>query len=308
MTRKYLPVWFLPVLWCCAAALAGCATATGGAGAVSVAPSRMIETGDLAEVTQAALHWSGLLGSDQVMVVYDLDNTLLAMEQDLGSDQWYDWQKSIAAKHPCDERLVSGLLAVQGGLYYASAMRLTQADAPAQVRALQDAGMKVFVLSSRGADFRLQTFRELRRAGLRFYPSAIGPLGGYAEAFVPPGGKRPALYEDGVFLTAGQHKGAMLQALLEITGTPAPALIFMVDDKAYNLQYVLDSFVNTTTSVQAYRYNREDPVLRRFDAHQAADQWQLLLPALQQMQQLFGADNFDIPDQAPPADCEAGME
>jgi hypothetical protein len=271
-------------------------------------PSRMIETDDLAAVTQVALQWAGKLGTDQVMVVYDLDNTLLAMEQDLGSDQWYDWQKSLAAEYPCDSRLVNGLLAVQGGLYFASAMRLTQADAPAQVQALQKAGLKVWALTSRGVDFRLQTFRELRRAGLRFYPSAIGPLGGYTEPFVPPDGKRPVLYEDGVFLTAGQHKGKMFRALLEKTGTPAPTLIFMVDDKVVNLQNVLDSFANSSTSIQAYRYNREDPVVEAFDARQAENQWQALLPALLQLQALFGPDQFDIPDQSPPANCAASVE
>ena len=36
----------------------------------------------------------GPLRHDQVLVVFDIDNTLLAMEQGLGSDQWYDWQKT----------------------------------------------------------------------------------------------------------------------------------------------------------------------------------------------------------------------
>ena len=60
-------------------------------------------------------------------MVFDIDNTLMAMEQGLGSDQWYEWQKNLQLTDPCDARLVSDRLAVQGALYFISAMRPTQA-------------------------------------------------------------------------------------------------------------------------------------------------------------------------------------
>lgn len=286
-----------------ASVLSACVTLSGAPASPSVPPSRMLETRDLAEVSAAALDWSRQLGAEQVLVVFDLDNTLLAMEQDLGSDQWYDWQQELQAADRCDPRVVSDRLAVQGALYAVSAMRLTQADGPAQVRKLQQQGLKVIILSSRGPDFRLQTWRELRRGGYRFDASAIGPAHGYAEPFVPQGGSRPASYEDGVFLTAGQHKGGMLQALLLKTHTPWPAMVVMVDDKPDNLRAVMDAFAGSTTSVQAFRYGREDDVVAAFDGEQAARQWQQARPALRQLQQLFGPDNFDLPDEVAAHGC-----
>ncbi|HLF30225.1 MAG TPA: DUF2608 domain-containing protein [Xanthomonadales bacterium] len=286
--------------------LVGLLSACAGTPAQSASPSsRMIETTDLAQVADTALKLAGQVGADHVLVVFDLDNTLLAMEQGLGSDQWYDWQKAISTADPCDPIVVVDRLAVQGALYFASAMRLTQADAPAQVRKLQEHGLKVIILTSRGDDFRLQTFRELRRGGFSFYASAFGPPGGYAETFMTTPDSRPVRYEDGVFLTAGQHKGEMLQALLNKTLTPWPAVIVMADDKAGNLQAVLGAFAGSATSVQAFRYGGEDATVAAFDHAEAVRQWNLVEPDLRGLQAQFGADNYDLPAASAKTACSA---
>ncbi len=177
------------------------------------------ETADLAEVKTDTLNLTEKTDKKNILVVFDIDNTLLAMEQGLGSDQWYDWQTHLSKEDQCNPHNVGDRFAVQGALYFASAMRPTQEDGAAQVRAIQDQGVAVIALTSRGMDYQLQTFRELRRNNFNFSYSAIGPAGGYDEPFMPVENGRLSLYEDGVFLTAGQHKGQMLYALLEKTGT-----------------------------------------------------------------------------------------
>jgi hypothetical protein len=265
--------------------------------------SRNAQTDDLAEVADEALQLAGVLGVERVLVVFDIDNTLLAMEQDLGSDQWYYWQRGLASAEPCSDELVGNRLLVQGALYHASAMRPTQPDAALQVRRLQQAGLTVIALTSRGPEYRLQTFRELRRNGMSFWPSALPPRAGFAEPFIPDGGSRLARYEDGVFLTAGQHKGSMLDALLDRTGTPLPAAIVMVDDKAGNIDAILETFGETEAVVRTWRYTREDEKVAAFDAVEAAAQWQALRPALMTIEDLFGPDNFSLPPQVAFEDC-----
>jgi hypothetical protein len=299
-----LPMRLQPVLaLVLEALLCACAATTPTGRVPAVPPSRMIESTDLAEVAQAALELAETFGSGNVLVVFDLDNTLLAMEQDLGSDQWWDWQRRLKDEAPCAPERVGDPLAVQGALYYASAMRLTQANAPDLVRRLHQAGLNTLVLSSRGPAYRLQTFRELRRHGLRFGQHSIGPPGGYPDEFVPAGGTRPARFEDGVFLTAGQHKGDMLRALLELTATPDPAVIVMADDKTENLQAVLDTYAESAVTVRAYRYGREDAVVAGFDAAGAARQWRQAGPALRALQGLFGPDHFQLPEHDRPEGC-----
>ena len=114
---------------------------------VPPAQSLLTETDDLATVTDSALQLADRYGQGKVLVVFDIDNTLLAMEQGLGSDQWYYWQKDLEKEDPCSSNLVSNRFSVQGALYFASAMRPTQLDAAQQVRRLQDAGLTVIALT-----------------------------------------------------------------------------------------------------------------------------------------------------------------
>ena len=73
------------------ALLAGCAIQTAPA-----APTiERVVTSDLATLRQHAEQAAAAVGKENVLVIFDIDNTILAMEQDLGSDQWYDWQKEL---------------------------------------------------------------------------------------------------------------------------------------------------------------------------------------------------------------------
>ena len=275
------------------------------AACASVPPAQnlLAETDDLAMITNSALQLADRHGRERVLVVFDIDNTLLAMEQGLGSDQWYYWQKGLAKDDPCSGDLVSNRFSVQGALYFASAMRPTQADAAEQVKRLQDAGLTVIALTSRGPDYSLQTFRELRRNEISFWPGALPPKRGYPGTFIPEDGTRAALYQDGVFLTAGQHKGDMLRALLDKTGAGAPAVIVMADDRAENLQAVMDTFEGSGTAIHAWRYNREDDNVATLDTHEAAAQWNAVRPALMKIELIFGPDNFDLPAQVVREGC-----
>jgi hypothetical protein len=161
----------------------------------------------------------------------------------------------------------------------------------------------VISLSSRGPDFQLQTFRELRRNHFSFSFSGVGPLGGYDEPFMPIENGRLSLYQDGVFLTAGQHKGQMLHALLVKTGTRMPAVIVMADDKQENLDAVKETFLALNIPVHAWRYTGEDENVRAFNPEQAASHWRSIEQPLRKIQQVLGPDNYDLKDAALPPEC-----
>jgi len=263
----------------------------------------LASTDELQLITEVALDLSRTYGGEQILVVLDLDNTLLAMEQDLGSDQWYQWQQALQEDNPCNPLLAGDRLEVQGALYFASAMRPTQPDAEKQVARLQEAGLNVIVLTARGPGFRLSTFRELRRNGFNFWSSAWPPQRGFDEPFLPEGGTRPVLYEDGVLFTAGQDKGLALKTLLEKSAQPLPKLIVFVDDKQANLNQVLQVFTWSDTRIHAWRYTREDAVVAAFDPDKASALWTELKPPLERIEQLLGPDNYTLSPGALPAGC-----
>ena len=283
--------------------LTGCVTAP-----PPIPQNLKAETDDLAMVADWAIRMADDHGTENVLVVFDIDNTLLAMEQGLGSDQWYYWQKDLGQQDPCSPQLVADRFQVQGAVFYASAMRATQPDAGKQVGRIQDKGIQTIAVTSRGSDYRLQTFRELRRQDINFWLTAIPPQRGWPEPFVPEGGSRPALYEDGVFLTAGQHKGDMLKALLDKAGVDHPAIIVMADDKAENLEAVMETFTGTGTWVHAWRYTREDANVAAFDATEAASQWDTLRPALEVIEQVLGPDNYALPEKVVRAECQISTQ
>jgi len=270
-------------------------------------PASLLGTTDeLQLVTELSLDLAKTYGGDKVLVVLDIDNTLLAMEQDLGSDQWYYWQKALEEEDPCNPLVVDDRLAVQGALYFASAMRPTQEDAARQVARMQEAGLKVIVLTARGPGFRLATFRELRRHGFNFWANAWPPQRGFPEPFVPEGGSRPAVYEDGVLFAAGQDKGKTLKSMLDRSGVPYPTLIVMADDKQANLNQVMSAFAWTETRVHAWRYTREDATVEAFDPDKASALWSELKPPLERIEELLGPDNYSLSAAAMREGCENG--
>ena len=202
-------------IWCRSqatiAALAVLVFALGLEACATVAPSTesvtVNESDDLGEAFHRARELAAELGREKVLLAFDLDNTLLAMNTDLGADHWYEWQKRLEESDPCDIRLVGDRLAVQGALYHLGSMRPTQDDLPELIGRARESGQPVMIITSRGSAFRLSTFRELRRNGLSFRDTAPGRLGGYLSNLGLEGASRAIRYEDGVLMLAGQDKG-----------------------------------------------------------------------------------------------------
>jgi hypothetical protein len=66
-------------------------------------------------------------------------------------------------------------------------------------------------------------------------------------------------YRNGLYMTAGQHKGAMLRGLLARAGLEFRALVFL-DDWPGNVRAMRDAFSERKgTELFAYVYDREGP-------------------------------------------------
>ncbi len=234
MSNTYLRTFSLAL---CLMAFAGCASAPTKPAGPPPPQNLLGATDELQLVTELSLNLASEYGGDHILVVLEIDGTLLTMQQ--GQDA-----------NPCRPTTDSAT----------SHMQPAQADAAELVRRIQAAGMNVIVLTSRAPDCRLQTFADLDSNGFDFTATAWPPRAGYPEPFVPEGGSRPVLYENGVFFAAGQDKGVMLKALLEKTSDPQPILIVMADRSRDSLNAVMKTFSWTGTKVHAWRYTREQAV------------------------------------------------
>ncbi|MBE9550289.1 MAG: DUF2608 domain-containing protein [Proteobacteria bacterium] len=254
--------------------------------------SHRFESANLTSVVELVQRLDEQVPAARILVVFDIDNTLLAMNTDLGSDQWYDWQKSLQKADKCDPRLVADRLAAQGALYFAGSMRQTQEDAASIIRKLQNQGIKVMAETARGSDFSLPTFRELRRNQMEFSNSSPGSSYGL---YTPVGAKRPVLYQDGVYLLAGQHKGDMLLDLLNKAGEPLPMAIIVVDDKDYNLAAYEETASREGWKLYSLHYTGVDQWVESFNPDVATENWEQVRDAFYQLQTVFGNDNFKLP-------------
>lgn len=251
------------------------------------------------EVQSEALRLSASYGKEKVLLVFDIDNTLLAMQRDLGSDQWYAWQRSLPEHDPWR---VSHLLQTQGFLYDVSSMRATEPVCqPKVVRQLQQAGFTTLLLTSRGHEFRDPTRRELLANGYDFRESTLTPRAGYPDSYSPydvslieqsgisrqeaeqwipgDGGEpfakpRPVSYQQGVYMTAGQNKGVMLRMILHKSDNVGKySAIVFVDDQPRHTEHVRQAFANQNVELVTFRYTREDANVHRFNENRCCEKY-----------------------------------
>lgn len=277
---------------------------------------------DFAAVVAAVERHVAKHGAADTLLVIDIDNTLLAMEGPLGSDQWYEWQRYLQANEPDSHHLVAsdmpGLLEVQGLLFMLGKMRPPQDDLPDLVRGVQEQGVPTLILTSRGPDFRVATERELKARGYEFASTVIETEGVPTETHLPyePGAlvdcgvtleeaglfgidpdkaPREVSFAEGVYMTSGQHKGAMLLTILHRAKRSPKAVVF-VDDHGRHVNRVFDTLVRRGIECTAIHYGREDVNVDRFrysDKSGVTQQWLRLKAALEGIGTLSSGDESE---------------
>lgn len=252
-----------------------------------VRASELQATKNFADVAVAVEHYVEKFGAEHVLLALDIDNTVMSMDGDLGSDHWFEWQQYLLGNEPNSPHLVAktfdGLLDAQRILYDRQHMRPTEADQPAIIAGLQKLGISTILLTSRGPSFRGDTERELKRCGYNFAKTALpvhnvpdkeylaydakNPESGGLTAAelekykMPP--PKPVSYANGIFMTAGQHKGLMLLTLLEKSTRDIKAIVY-VDDNVHHVGNVFAACLARNIEVTSIHYFHEEVIVQRF--------------------------------------------
>lgn len=242
------------------------------------------ETKTFADVEQTIKSKTQEFGPSKVLVVVDIDNTLLTGESDLGSDIWYQWQRGNLAVKPNSDQLVQCLFEDSINLLYElSPMKLTEATLPKMVATWQDQGLTVFALTSRSPRSRSATERELMRAGIDLSKHPLNLAGQVPlilREFIP----REMSYMQGIMMTSGMNKGVMLNYILEKMQRKFDVIIF-VDDSQNNIDNLYAEFKNVSnldmtlfhyTQVEDQRLEENGQILSQSQADTMAQQWNAL--------------------------------
>jgi hypothetical protein len=250
--------------------------------------SELRGTKDFADVMAAVERAVEKYGAEHVLLALDIDNTVMSMDHDLGSDHWFEWQRYLLDHEPNSPHLVAnnfdGLLKAQGFLYEKGRMHPPQARQPEMIANLQRLGIATILLTSRGPDFRQVTERELARCGYNLAPTAL-PVPGVPQgnflAFDPANPEKdgltadeivayklpdpqPVSYKNGLFMTAGQHKGVMMLTLLKDSPRNIKAIIY-ADDNVKHVGNVFSAAVARNLDVSSFHYQFEDQRVQRFN-------------------------------------------
>ena len=219
-------------------------------------------------------------GADQVLVVLDIDNTLLTSHIDLGGDVWYQWQTDKLKIKPTAEQKIKCLFQDAIGLLYElGPMDLTESSVPGLISQWQQQTSTVFALTSRSPAYRAATERELAVHDINFSNHAIHDNNNQ-ELVLSGTLARPYSYINGIMMTTGMNKGEMLQHILEVSGQSYKAVVF-VDDSAKNITNMAGAYPSTTmdmhlfhyTRIEQQRIDRQGQVLTQAEADEMGDQW-----------------------------------
>lgn len=214
-------------------------------------------TNDFKEIADRVLQKieTDKLNPSDVLIVTDIDSTLISLNQTLGSEGWFQWQESFLKSDTTSPyrigRSFADLLAQTKFIYALTKVHPVQNDEPAIVRNLQDRGIKVVCLTARGPGQLDDTLRNLGQAGYDFRKSSVGQARGYGYSFLPydlkdlavsgitesdlqrleiKGDPKPVSFSQGIFLSEGQNKGLMLKILLNKTRF-IPKLVVFIDNQ-----------------------------------------------------------------------------
>lgn len=127
--------------------------------------------------------------SRSVLLVFDIDSTLLTMTQDLGSDQWIEWQTDLLINDPKNSVLTGEsfpeLFEIQNLIWNMGKMRPPEKLQPSLIQNLQTQGFTTLLLTSRAPEDRDITVKTLKKNNYDFEKSTLPPLKGFSGEFTP---------------------------------------------------------------------------------------------------------------------------
>lgn len=239
----------------------------------------------MAPAIDRALEFADRHGPERVLVVFDIDSTLLFDPEggpDLGELESTDPQRFRDV-----ERTVMNL----------KSLRLTEAELLGELARLDAAGIARFAMSARGADMRDMTHRELEFNGISFpHAPECGPPLCTRRGRIEPDqvlsaarsvlgsseltrlgferGRRISVSE-GILMAAGLDKGVLTRVLLASLGGDYRAVVF-IDDAQKNVADMSRASQTMLQDIAIFHYRAPLPppsrsTIERNAAWQAAE-------------------------------------
>jgi len=240
------------------------------------APSDTYTVGHTAQFADAIAQLA-TAPNQQVLVVFDIDDTLLESDSFFGGDTWYNWQtgKPVTTQNNTevtinpDEQL-NCLFAQLDIFFTLGNFHTPEPNAPEMVAELQRQ-YHTLVLTSRSPNARGGTERTLANAGYDFAAAHL-LADDLALNYSLNDGKRTAAvsYANGIVMSTGLNKGVVLKDLLTRLGKNYRQ-IFFLDDGSKNIANMSNAWAGSNTGVYTFLYTHVDKTVSGEKIQQAND-------------------------------------
>lgn len=192
------------------------------------------------------------------LIIFDIDNTLMAPVQELGNDQWFRYQLNKYEMQGFDkDTALQKTLSEWTAIQHVTKMVLAEPGIDCIVRQLQKQGFAVMGLTTRALDISTCTIRHLNKLNIDL--AATAPT--QKEIFFMNG--LAVLYRQGILFTANTDKGEALRKFLSAISY-SPQCIIFINDKGSHIVPVENFCSQAKTPFIGLRYGYLDNRVRNF--------------------------------------------
>lgn len=225
--------------------------------------SLIVESDQLDDIKQ-------YINQDKTLVVFDLDNTLVAPKLEIGTEQWFNYTLRHMQNGHKMQDAIDALLPLFFQINQHIPLYLTENIIPELLQSLYKQDIPVIAVTARSDILKDCTIKQLCNAGIEL------PFIGFGEKEIKETFRVPMSFVHGIIFSANNDKGLLLFYILDQVGYRPNKIIF-VDDKYNNVAMVARACAEHKVPFVGIRYSRLDERVAQFDSVKAEQQLQDLL-------------------------------
>lgn len=206
---------------------------------------------------------------EDVLIIFDIDNTLACPPSNLGADQWFEYM--VRQKQQEGHSLSDAITLVLPKYFYVHftiPLRAVEHTTCDVVHALQQRNFNVICLTARSVQLAERTSKQLAHIGLSFSMNSVPT----ELALTLP---QPALYHQGIIFCGLNTKDAGLTKFFDRIGF-YPKKIIMIDDKIKYLHAVENSVQKLGIDFVGLRYGFCDIAVQEYNHAVTEAEWNAL--------------------------------
>lgn len=206
-----------------------------------------------------------------IIVVFDIDNTLAHPLTEVGSDQWLEHK---ATEHMHKEGITHKdayreLLPLYYKVQHLIDLDLVEDMIPALIEDLKNRGITVIGLTARHHPIIYRTLNQLTAINITFTPIR-------EKEHTITGTNHDIIYNNGILFCGNNNKGESLWKMLEIFEIQ-PQKIYCIDDKLHHLEAVEKETIKRSVACTCIHYLGCAERVEQFNAHKAHHELMALL-------------------------------